>query len=275
MILIPAVLCTSQALAVELHANNPVCLCPLPSRINTTQAPLAPAAPLPDWAAYCRLRGLSLDSPAVLLLDAVLTLHSAVLRAWQPQPVAAQEPALLGAELTHGSGAGSSDRLVLHLLGPQKELDQWPLLLELGCLLPPTAQIELHLVGPDVPPETHGRSIRVATPAAGPCGRPGCSCARQEPPAAAAAAPAATEGQQEAGGGGGSMALFFWRGAYHELSIELARQHGQPSVVVAPNAGEGWVEGRAAECLQGALVRVSGLTGEPPCHAALLTLPPS
>lgn len=253
-----------------------------------SQAPPAPA-PLASWAAYYHMRGLPPESPAALLLDATLTLYSAVVRLHRQ--LAALQRANGG---THRQHAGSSDgsfsapraadgscsggcsggcsaaaaggcelplqqlpqllpggRLVLHLLGPQRELDQWPLLLELGCLLPRQLHIDLHLIGPDVPAAAHGRSLHVGAPAAGPCGRSGCSCAvawrgvgqcaagagvQQETGAASGQQQPAASGEQQQGAGG--MRLWFWRGAYHEVAPELALQHGPPHAVVAPNAGK-------------------------------------
>lgn len=274
------------------------------------QAPLPPGSPAPidSWASYYRLRGLPPESPAALLLDAVLTLQAAVARLQQlagslllqqqrQQQQQACEwsgvtgrgptdgdaghgcvPSAADAQRTPRSGAAAAappplpQPLVLHLLGPQRELDAWPLLLELGCLLPPGQQLEVHLMGPEVPPWAHGRSVHVAPPADGPCGRPGCSCTRSAGWGSVAAAPhpidvagpsgvagaadgptshrqqqgqgpeagSAVRGQQggRSGGHAGCQALFFWRGEWHELSAELAQRHGAPHAVVAPNAGQ-------------------------------------
>ena len=229
------------------------------------QAPPAAAAPT-SWAAYYRLRGLPPESPAALLLDATLTLYSAVLRVHR-QLLALQRGSSSAGQLQAGGGAGAGavtngvhpaleqlplllpgGRLVLHLLGSQKELDQWPLLLELGCLLPRQLRIDLGLIGPDVPAAAHGRSLHVAAPAARPCSAPGCSCAAVYAAAAGdhAAEAAAAEGAQPAAGAAageqqqvaGVMVLSFWRGAYHEVAPELARQHGAPHAIVVPNAGK-------------------------------------
>lgn len=295
---------------------------PSTSALSTAvlQAPVQPGSlALDSWASYYRLRGLPLESPAALLLDAVLTLHAAVARLQQQlgaladdahrqqtQTQAQGHPIVAavqqqqqqqghawdqqggGAGVGHArSQPGAEQRrapppplqpppalpqpLVLHLVGPQRELDAWPLLLELGCLLPPSQQLEVHLVGPEVPPWAHGRALRVPPPADGPCGRPGCSCARAEGlhgagaahPACMAGAEAAagatgalneqqrqprqpleagsrecSQQRSEAGSQAGSQALFFWRGEWHELAAELARQHGAPHAVVGPNAGK-------------------------------------
>jgi hypothetical protein len=217
-----------------------------PAQSSAPQTPLV-GAPLPDWAAYYRLRGLPPESPAALLMDCVLTIYSALLRLQQQQ-----EQQLAAGHLQQHPQQGQQQGqqrhpLVIHLLGPQKELDQWPLLLELGCLMTPQEGIQLHLIGPDVPAWAHGRSLRVAAPAAAACGRPGCSCAHQPVAAvavaAAAAGPAAgQEGQLPArcsdAREAGSQTLFFWRGAYHEAVAELAAAgHGSPHVLVAPNSG--------------------------------------
>ena len=249
-----------------------------PSDLCCRQVPPSSVPPA-SWAAYYRLRGLPAESPAALLLDATLTLYSAVLRLHRLLAAAQQACGGSGQLQSSGcagapsagsggsgqTGTGSAEspleqlprllpggRLVLHLLGPQREVDQWPLLLELGCLLPRPLHIELHLIGPEVPAAMHGRSLHVAAPAAAPCGRPGCSCVEAwqaagtcsaQAAAAAAAEPrqlagesTAVSGEQQQAAGG--MSLSFWRGAYHELAAELAQQHGPPHAVVAPNAGK-------------------------------------
>ncbi|PSC75939.1 Zinc finger MYND domain-containing 15 [Micractinium conductrix] len=221
-----------------------------------SSAPSCAAAELASWAGYYRLRGLPLESPAALLLDAVLTLHAAVVRVQQQLLLAARhgEQATAHADLPAAAAAMAGGRagqaaaaalpqpLVLHLLGPRRELDAWPLLLELGCLLPPGQRIELHLVGPEVPPWAHGRGLRVGPPAAPPCGRQGCSCGRQAAaPGSEAveqqAARVGSAGSEHAGGPAGWQTLFFWRGAWHEVAAEVEAKHGAPHAVVAPNAG--------------------------------------
>eukprot|EP00887_Chlorella_sp_A99_P001168 scaffold14.g1168.t1 len=199
-----------------------------------SQVPAAESGAGPtDWASYCRQRRLPLASPAPLLLAAPLTIYWAATR-------------LLGAAAVIHQATGQGEpqagqqarqTLVVHCLGPQRELDQWPALLELGCLLP-HLDIRLHLVGPDVPPWAHTRSVTVGSPsAARTCGRHGCSCSSGDGGADGA------EGQQRQGQqvrdeqAVGSVCLHFHRGCYHELAGELGAQRGAPHLVVGLNAG--------------------------------------
>ena len=202
---------------------------PPPLLACTLQAP-AGAAPPASWEDYYALRGLPLESPAALVLHAVLTLSAAAARSLpqqrqqKDQEVCRQAPPL-----------------VLHLLGVRHEMDAWPLLLELGCLLPRGLHTRVHLVGPEVPDWAHGNCVTVeaAAPAdAGGCGDPGCSCANQAA-GVSTLVPAAAKGEvHHAGAGVGGMTLHFWRGAWHDLAAELARLGGFPHAVVAPNAGK-------------------------------------
>ncbi|KAL4444238.1 hypothetical protein ABPG75_011975 [Micractinium tetrahymenae] len=230
-----------------------------PCLLSRTPVQLSSLTLIDSWPSYYRLRGLALESPAALLLDATLTLHTAVARLHQQLCSLHRQQRQLGGtdrQLPAGQGQAEAQEgrhqqpagnrrqqpaaaarplpalpqpLVLHLIGPQRELDAWPLLLELGCLLPPGQQLELHLIGPEVPPWAHGRSVRVTAPAEGPCGRPGCSCTN-------AASLGSPQGSSTDGCAGSQM-LFFWRGEWHELAAELAQRHGAPHAVVAPNAG--------------------------------------
>lgn len=126
--------------------------------------------------------------------------------------------------------------------GPQKEVQQWPLFLELGCLHP-ALRLHLHFVGPEVPLSADGLSLEVPSPVGRSCGAAGCSCQR------AAAAPGLAEGQQAAGvdGGrqaqqGGSTRLMWHRGLYHGATAALISGSGPPDLVVGANAG-GWEHG--------------------------------
>lgn len=126
--------------------------------------------------------------------------------------------------------------------GPQKEVQQWPLFLELGCLHP-ALRLHLHFVGPEVLLSADGLSLEVPTPVGRSCGAAGCSCQR------AAAAPGLAEGQQAAGvdGGqqaqqGGSTRLMWHRGLYHDAAAALISGSGPPDLVVGANAG-GWEHG--------------------------------
>lgn len=58
----------------------------------------------------------------------------------------------------------------------QKEVEQWPVLLELACLLP-HLHLHLLLVSPDVPQAWHCRSALFASPNLTSCSGTDCSCA--------------------------------------------------------------------------------------------------
>ena len=96
-----------------------------------------------DWAAFYALRGWSLDSRHALWLDAALTLVHALV--------------LTGVRVARS-------RVVVHLVGPRRELDQLPAFLETVRLLD-MSHLTLVLCGPDVPAAMHGRSHT------SPCGR--------------------------------------------------------------------------------------------------------
>ena len=59
--------------------------------------------------------------------------------------------------------------------GAQQELDQWPVLLELACLLPDLA-MHIILVSPWVPQRLDGQSALFAGPGLPRCRASGCSC---------------------------------------------------------------------------------------------------
>lgn len=167
-----------------------------------------------NWASYFEQRPLPPTSLLPMLLDTPLSLLWAVQRLQQQR----------------GQDA-APEQLTIHLVGAEKELDQWPVLLELGALLPSTT-IDLHLVGPEMPDWADGRSVSVPSP----------------PPAAA--------GDSEGGSSGGSsrdssssINIHFHSGMYGELAAPSAGSVGSssepgsigsaPDLVVAPNAGLG------------------------------------
>ena len=98
-----------------------------------------------NWEEYCEKRPLSLASPLPLLLDAPLTIL------WAIDRLKKKRKGVL------------PSRLVIYCVGAEKEVDQWPLLLELGALLP-TTDLIVHVIGPEVPCWADNRSITVANP---------------------------------------------------------------------------------------------------------------
>ena len=88
----------------------------------------------------------ALSSPLPILLDAPLTIYHAVNR-FRARSKDGQLP----------------PRLVICVPGVEKEIDQWPFLLELGALLPST-DIVVQLVGVEVPLWADNRSITIPHP---------------------------------------------------------------------------------------------------------------
>jgi hypothetical protein len=107
---------------------------------STTQARELPRS----WESYCAQRPLPLSSPLPVVLDMPLTML------WAVDHLKAR----LG---------GLPQRLVLWCVGAEKEVDQWPLLLELGSLLP-GSDITLHIMGPEVPCWADDKTIIVPHP---------------------------------------------------------------------------------------------------------------
>jgi len=86
-----------------------------------------------SWSDYYTARGLKLENPASLLLHFVLTLYHIIVTA----------------------KLDGKNRLRVHYLGPEKELDSLQLFGELAWLLP-KIEIEILLIGPGVPRELDG-----------------------------------------------------------------------------------------------------------------------
>lgn len=164
----------------------------------TTPAAAAAAAGPTDWASYCRIRPLDPSSPLPVLLDAPLTAFWAVQR------------------LRARAGGALPARLTVALVGAEKEVDQWPVLLELGALLPGT-DVTVEIIGPEVPCWADGRAVTV-------------------PPA---------------DGATGALVLSFHQGYFDQVvENRLAPRGSVPDVVVGLNAGLGayqtWLPSLAA-----------------------------
>jgi hypothetical protein len=127
--------------------------------------------------------------------------------------------------------------------GPREELSALPLFLELPLLLPPGAHVELHMVGPDVPPRFHG-TCREWSGLPGPphvpsgvCSSQGraqsaphlcpsavpfsVSCSGCDGPACCLTPPLRTNENNlvpvARRAGGGSLAITLWHGSYHQV----------------------------------------------------------
>ncbi|BDA46696.1 probable zinc finger MYND domain-containing protein 15 at N-terminal half [Coccomyxa sp. Obi] len=189
------------------------------------QAKVPASQHLSSWGAYYSKRGIPLSSPVALLMSVPLTLRYFMKVAGAMRPD----------EMPLAPGAS----LLILILGVQKEIDQWPVLLELACLLP---QVHLHLllVSPEVPHRWHKRSAVYVSPDKTACGDPECSCAfaqrdimkqdEDEPQP-----PSYSDGPDCVRG---SIRLTFVRGEYDDTSaVELQQEYGAAHMVFGPNAG--------------------------------------
>jgi len=130
--------------------------CQLPdlSKLSTAEAGLAPleADMVPhahlaekfgpangfvrDWVSWALFRGVSLSSPAPLVLHSALTVYHAIQLALPEVLVAA---------------TGEPRTLVVHVVGVEREVFELGTFSEVAALLPPHVGLEIDLVGPGVP----------------------------------------------------------------------------------------------------------------------------
>ena len=141
--------------------------------------------------------------------------------------------------------------------GAQKEVDQWPLFLELAVLLPRT-RLRLVFTGPDVPLRLDGSQCSFPTlspqPATSEPARGGASNAqaRAQPldghehrDSTQPSMPSADRGAEHSsrmpprdGVAVGSMQLCFRRGMGHDVLPVIVAELGRIDMVFGPNAGE-------------------------------------
>jgi hypothetical protein len=132
-------------------------LADLPKRRTWDGAAVRP--PLRGWAPYYSVRGVDEDSPLAVLLHFVCTLYYCLhmllpeLLA-SPGPLSAVEPE--PEPPGEGEGGSVAPAVVIHYIGPEKELDSLPLFGELALLLP-QIRIRLVMVGPEVPAAMNGQ----------------------------------------------------------------------------------------------------------------------
>ena len=153
------------------------------------------------------------------------------------------------------------------LVGAQKEVDLWPVFLELLRLLPRT-RVRVVLAGPDVPDHLDGAqcsfpavAFATALPVDG--GRVSTAASAEPPSVQAgtgsslfAAAPEAPAGRAGAASltsqdsvADGSLVLSFRRGLGHDLLPALTAKLGGVDLVFGPNAGELTVRSSLSCCL--------------------------
>ncbi|KAL0027167.1 hypothetical protein WJX77_000388 [Trebouxia sp. C0004] len=94
-----------------------------------------------SWKDYYTFQRWPLSDPIAIILDAPMTLLWALqqLPIWLPVP---------SSKYHHD--------IIIHYLGAQKELDQWPVFLELMHLIP-CASLQISFISPDVPNNLDGR----------------------------------------------------------------------------------------------------------------------
>ncbi|WIA10210.1 hypothetical protein OEZ85_010412 [Tetradesmus obliquus] len=99
-----------------------------------------------SWSEYYQLRGTPLESPAALALHFPLTLWHCL------------------AQLLPAHGwplPPPGQRITIAYLGPQSEVLLLPAFAELAALLP-QHQLDIHMIGPDVPEQLHGKACTAA-----------------------------------------------------------------------------------------------------------------
>ena len=115
-----------------------------------------------SWGDYYASRRVDTDSPVALLLSFVLTAYHAIAtsgllespeREPEPEPEREREPE------PEPERIGANDEpaeLVVHYLGPEKELDCLGLFAELALLLP-ASRLRIVMVGPEIPAARHSK----------------------------------------------------------------------------------------------------------------------
>ncbi|XP_024520915.1 zinc finger MYND domain-containing protein 15 isoform X2 [Selaginella moellendorffii] len=164
----------------------------LPSNACPCKGPRnAPAAPLESWKQYYEWRDLPLHSPAAILLHSPLTLYYAINQAtFDPR-----------------------EKLTIHYLGPERELEQLEVFTELLALLPGT-QIHIDFVGPAVPSSSHGSTLELSSYPK--CLDASCECKLETNHTITP-----------------TVSVSLWKGLYHDVHHQISRA----DFVVAFNAG--------------------------------------
>ncbi|KAJ4961886.1 hypothetical protein NE237_021796 [Protea cynaroides] len=179
--------------------NLPSMLCPCREPINPMLMRLS------NWKDYYEWRCLPLHSPVALLLHWTFTIYHAV-----------QLAAIRNAT------NGSSNKLYIHYLGPDKELLQLAVFGELRALFP-GIQVHIDLVGPAVPQSRDGERINLCSYAR--CTEIDCPCKSSTENASLEVSNARNS----------AVTLQLHKGFYHERYREM--KDSSPHLILAPNAG--------------------------------------
>ncbi|GAB2280372.1 hypothetical protein Dimus_015007 [Dionaea muscipula] len=173
--------------------NLPNILCPC----NGPSSPLSKQ--LSSWKEYYEWRGLPLESPIAILLHWPLTLYHAIqLVSWRRM------------------SAGSSHHIIIHYLGPEKELFQLAVFAELHVLLP-SCQVHIDFVGPAIPQQRDGERISLDRYAH--CDDGDCEC------------------KLPAKRGSPAVTLQLFKGFYHDRFRDMVKDSSFPDLIIAANAG--------------------------------------
>ncbi|XP_010272096.1 PREDICTED: zinc finger MYND domain-containing protein 15 isoform X2 [Nelumbo nucifera] len=179
----------------------------LPSTLCPCCEPITPISIcLRSWKDYYEWRCLPLHSPVALLLHWTLTVYHAIQLATITRSV-----------------DGSSNKIHIHYLGPDKELLQLAGFAELHALFP-GIQVHMELVGPAVPQFRDGERIDLRSYVH--CVEVDCSCKSSSDNASLLV----SHGRNSA------VTMRLHKGFYHDRYKEIVKE-SFPHLIIASNAG--------------------------------------
>ncbi|KAL5759693.1 hypothetical protein ACOSQ2_018531 [Xanthoceras sorbifolium] len=178
----------------------------LASILCPCSGPSSPIKSLCSWKDYYEWRSIPLHSPVALLLHWPLTIYFAT----QVAGLRSLSPMI-------------TNKLIIHYLGPEKELLQLAVFGELSALFP-GVQVHIELIGPAIPKHRDGEKINLCGYAH--CNETDCICK------------SSSENFDWSLGTVGSSAvtLQLHKGFYHDRYKDIAKD-SFPHLVIAPNAG--------------------------------------
>ncbi|XVE75130.1 hypothetical protein DITRI_Ditri12bG0071600 [Diplodiscus trichospermus] len=179
------------------YLSNILCPCRGPSSPITKS--------LCSWKDYYDWMCLPLHSPVALLLHWPLTVYHAI-----------QIAGL-------GSLTSESSKLLIHYLGPEKELLQLAVFGELGALFPGVL-VQIELIGPAVPQHRDGEKIDLHSYAH--CIEQDCNCKSKNENSSSLIGTCISS----------AVTLKLHRGYYHDRFIDISKD-SLPHLIIASNAG--------------------------------------
>jgi hypothetical protein len=184
-------------------------------KLLTTSLPKYSSS-IDSWESYCAERPLPVTSILPTVLDQPLTVYWAVRK------------------LKEKLGGSLPRQINIVIAGVEKEMDQWPVFLELGALLPEN-DINLHFVGPEIPSWADNCSVIVPhIPTATATAAATTSSASTEGPAPSASTPS-TENEKKHY----TKLHFHAQLLQNVLDSRLQAKENLPDIVVGLNAGLG------------------------------------